>query len=203
MTRTSHWRFRRTQHDGDEPVPDHASIFVTVGTELPFDRLVGAIDEWAGRNQCGSDVFAQIGDTDRHPEYIGWTHRLEGHEFRELFLGADLVVAHAGMGTILSALELSRPLVVVPRRADLGEHRSDHQLATVRHLVALGLVDAAMTEQEVVDRLDGDHDAVVPPAIGPYASDRLISEVRGAIVGGAPPTTLPGTDRRPGSPRPA
>ena len=44
---------------------------------------------------------------------------------------AAAIVAHAGMGTILTALETGKRLLVMPRRAALGEHRNDHQLATV------------------------------------------------------------------------
>ena len=35
-------------------------IFVTVGSQLPFDRLVRAVDDWAAGNG-GAAAFAQIG----------------------------------------------------------------------------------------------------------------------------------------------
>ena len=34
-------------------------IFATVGTQLPFDRLIAAVDRWAG-TRPGREVFAQI-----------------------------------------------------------------------------------------------------------------------------------------------
>ncbi len=37
-------------------------IFVTVGEQLPFDRLVRAVDEWAAAS--GKEVFAQIGNSE-------------------------------------------------------------------------------------------------------------------------------------------
>ena len=49
-------------------------IFVTVGTQLAFDRLIGAVDAWAARTP-GSDVFAQTGPgtyTPRHIEYAAF-----------------------------------------------------------------------------------------------------------------------------------
>lgn len=138
-------RFRRRRtgadHDGS-PVPDRASIFVTVGTELPFDRLIRAVDDWAGETGRGGDVFAQIGHGAYEPENVAWRPMLTGSDFRRLFASADLIVSHAGMGTILAALEDDRPLVVVPRRADLREHRNDHQLATVERLSQRGLISA-------------------------------------------------------------
>ena len=35
-------------------------IFVTVGTQLAFDRMIKAVDEWAGA-RGRTDVFAQVG----------------------------------------------------------------------------------------------------------------------------------------------
>ena len=45
--------------------------------------------------------------------------------------GARLVVAHAGVGSVVSAGEQGKPIVVLPRRAALGEHTSDHQVETI------------------------------------------------------------------------
>ena len=37
-------------------------IFVTVGTQLSFDRMVEVVDRWAGRS--GAEVFAQVGPSE-------------------------------------------------------------------------------------------------------------------------------------------
>jgi len=58
------------------------------------------------------------------------------------------------MGTIITALELDKPILVMPRRGDLGETRNDHQLATARRLHALGLIEVALDEAELRSRLD-------------------------------------------------
>jgi hypothetical protein len=44
------------------------------------------------------------------------------------------------MGTILSAAELGKPLILMPRRAKFGEHRNDHQQDTVREMARLSNV---------------------------------------------------------------
>ena len=92
-------------------------IFVTVGANTPFDRLVRCVDEWAASREC-EDVFAQIGRTDYRPAHLRWTERLSPAEFRETLGRASVVVAHAGMGTILSALEAGLPILVSARAAN-------------------------------------------------------------------------------------
>ena len=92
-------------------------IFVTVGAQMPFDRLVRAVDEWAG--QSGTrDVFAQIGTTDLRPRHIEWVSFLQPAEFLERVRAARLIIAHAGMGSILTALGLGKQILVMPRRGD-------------------------------------------------------------------------------------
>jgi UDP-N-acetylglucosamine transferase subunit ALG13 len=152
-------------------------IFVTVGTELPFNRMVRVLDAWAqatGRN----DVFAQIGETDWQPTHIAWSKFLQPPEFARRFAEADVVVAHAGMGTILSALQWEKPVLVMPRRASLGEQRNEHQLATASHLSELGKINVAMDETELRAKLDDLGKLRPREKIGAYASDSLIVALR-------------------------
>src|SRR5262249_19256768 len=124
---------------------DRHMIFVTVGVQLPFDRLVRAVDEWAGERRR-TDVFAQIGPSDYQPRHIEFSPFVDPPEFRRLVEAADVLVAHAGMGSIITALELGKPLLVMPRRADYGEHRNDHQLATARHMLAQNVINVAQDQ---------------------------------------------------------
>ena len=63
---------------------------------------------------------------------------------------ASLVVAHAGMGSIFTALTLGKPIVILPRRGDLKETRNNHQVATARWLSKRPGVFVANNESELV-----------------------------------------------------
>jgi UDP-N-acetylglucosamine transferase subunit ALG13 len=128
-------------------------IFVTVGSQIPFDRLIRAVDEWAGV-QARSDVFAQIADTPYRPEHIKFTNFLTPTEFAEAVQRCSVIVAHAGMGTIISALELGKQVVVMPRRASLHETRNDHQVATAQSFGAQGRIIVASDEYELPHKLE-------------------------------------------------
>jgi UDP-N-acetylglucosamine transferase subunit ALG13 len=118
-------------------------IFVTVGGQLPFDRLVHTVDHWAEQRER-TDVFAQIGKSSSPPEHIEWQRFLSPADFQSKAREADVIIAHAGIGSILTALEFSKPIVLVPRRAHLREHRNDHQWATAKYLRSnVGVVVAA------------------------------------------------------------
>lgn len=128
-------------------------ILVTVGTQGPFDRLVRAVDRWAaaaGR----ADVLAQIGARAWKPTHVRWLESMEPAAFNEAFENAELIVSHAGIGTLVHALELGKPIVVLPRLAHLGEHRNDHQLATAEHFCRKHDVRVASGENDLPDALD-------------------------------------------------
>ena len=156
-------------------------LFVTVGTDMPFDRMVKVVDTWAGETGR-KDVFAQIGRTEWRPKYINYQQFLEPPEFTQKFQTASVIVAHAGMGTILSALRYQKPILVMPRQASLGEQRNEHQLATARRLLDLGKVNVAFHEEELRDRLNRLGELEVRGSAGAYASPSLTNALREFIL---------------------
>ena len=101
-------------------------IFVTLGTIKPyrFDRAVNAIIEIL---RDDDEVVWQLGETTRDD--------VPGTAFRELTTEqmahhintADVVVTHAGVGSILNILDEGRLPVIVVREKDYNEHVDNHQ----------------------------------------------------------------------------
>jgi UDP-N-acetylglucosamine transferase subunit ALG13 len=94
---------------------------------------------------------------------------------------ADIVVAHAGTGTILACLQNGTPCIIVPRKASLGEHRNDHQFATARRFegrkgvfVVWDIADlpGILDRADALDGSDG---------INPFAEERLLQAIRDFI----------------------
>src|SRR4051812_40285187 len=112
---------------------------------MNFDRLVTTVDRWAGHRGRG-DVVAQIGQTTYRPSNMKWTAFLSPDEFARHIEQASAIVAHAGTGSILTALERGKPIVIFPRRASLGETRSDHQVATAQKFLRFASVFPAFDE---------------------------------------------------------
>ncbi len=108
-------------------------IFATVGHQMPFDRMVKVIDDWAGANP-GADIFAQIGKASYHPSHIDYSEFLTPQEYDRRIRESSIVIAHAGTGTIIKSLEYRKPIVLMARESVKGETRNDHQLHTVELL---------------------------------------------------------------------
>lgn len=129
-------------------------IFLTVGTQLAFDRLVRSLDEWVGADSR-YPAFAQIGRGEYLPRHISYERYLDPESYQSYLQAAQVVVGHCGIGTILSCNDQSIPVIVVPRRHDLKEHRNDHQIATARQVEARGLAQVVYDENRLGDVLQG------------------------------------------------
>jgi UDP-N-acetylglucosamine transferase subunit ALG13 len=164
-------------------------IFLTVGTQEPFDRLVRAVDAWAATHNI--PVFGQLGrltaDSYR-PANFPYESFISADEFQERLEDSRLMVGHAGMGSIISALTFGKPLLMMARRASLGEHRNEHQLATAARFTGRPGIHVAGAEDEIgvlIDRLLVD-DPRTPGGtqLTPHASPELIGAIRDFIHGG-------------------
>lgn len=158
-------------------------IFLTVGSQMPFDRLVAAVDRWAESSPT-TRVLGQIGNSELPLKSIQGVSTLPPDEFRRVVQDAEVIVAHAGMGSILTAMEYGKPLVVMPRKGNLLETRNDHQVATCQWLKDQGSVFIADDERYIADAIEralAKSQAREP--ISADASDALIEGVRRFIFG--------------------
>ena len=127
-------------------------ILLTVGKQLAFDRLVRAVDALAP--QLDDKILAQTGIGQFVPQNLEIEHSIAPAKFEELVGEARLVIAHAGIGTVLSARRHGTPLIIFPRRAALGEHRNDHQMATARQLRGTPGIVVALDEDDLPAAID-------------------------------------------------
>jgi UDP-N-acetylglucosamine transferase subunit ALG13 len=163
-------------------------ILLTVGTQLPFDRFVEIVDRLAP--SLPEPVFAQIGQGSYRPVNMDCRPFVGPIEFERLIAECSLVIAHAGIGTVVMAQKHRKPMVLFPRRAALDEHRNDHQLATVRALGGRSGIRFALDETELAKLIATHHPT--PEQIGQLPDrDRLCNAI-GALVAQERDRRLPG-----------
>lgn len=130
-------------------------ILLSVGTQFPFPRLVNAVDCWA-KEQKNVRVVAQIGaETTTFPHYIEYFDFMPAGEFEKLQQECDLMVSHAGIGSIMKAIEFKKPIIIMPRLQRMKEHRNDHQLSSARYLFNFPNVYVARDEFDLMAMLNG------------------------------------------------
>ncbi|WP_340680671.1 glycosyltransferase [Paraglaciecola sp.] len=106
------------------------NLFVTTGTQFPFDRLLQPIENWAENNKKVK-VVAQTCASKLTFKNIDAHEFLSPENYKSIIKNSDVIIGHAGMGTIITAHEHGLPVIIMARRFSLDEHRNDHQMATI------------------------------------------------------------------------
>ncbi|MCK9418611.1 MAG: multidrug MFS transporter [Nitrospirae bacterium] len=125
------------------------TTFVSVGNATqPFDRLIEAVLRIASR--LPQPVIVQHGNT--LLQCTGCISRpfMEMTEFSQHVEKAELLILHAGAGSVIQAIQAGKVPVVMPRRAKYGEHVDDHQLEFARALAEMGKVVVAEEPEDLI-----------------------------------------------------
>ncbi len=154
-------------------------IFVTIGTQEPFDRLIKSIIKIA--KVTDEQFIVQTPTYMSETKNVQFVDFLSPEEYLAVFKKSKLVISHAGMGTILTALTYNKPLVILPRLIRYGEHRNEHQLATAKKMEELKYVYVTYDENElkemVLKLLKAETISPTCEPIKPYASESLINSL--------------------------
>jgi UDP-N-acetylglucosamine--N-acetylmuramyl-(pentapeptide) pyrophosphoryl-undecaprenol N-acetylglucosamine transferase len=154
------WQYRGSVFDSFVPVsaaagdatPALRKVVVTLGTfrDYSFTRLVRRLLEILPPE---AEVLWQTGDTDVSEFGIEGHHAIPERDLSQAMREADVVVAHAGVGTALAALEIGKLPVLVPRRVSFGEHVDDHQIQITSELGSRGLAVAVEADDLGLEHL--------------------------------------------------
>ena len=159
-----------------------SGVFVSVGSMMGFDRLTRAMDEWAAAHP-ETPVEIQIGKGEYEPRHARWVRKLPLPDYAARVAACDLFVAHCGMGSIISAIEAGKPILMLPRLQRLGEHNTDHQLATAKHVGTRPGLHVASDEADLKARASAllAQTGVAPAPISRFADPALTARIRAFI----------------------
>ncbi len=134
-------------------------IFVIMGMEVhPFDRLAKAVDELSRAGTVGEEFFIQLGACTYTPTHARFEKYLSFGEVCENIQRSSVTITHAGAGSTLVCIQQGKHPIMVPRRAEWGEHVDDHQLPFAQKLGEGGLatvLDDVATLPQVIESARG------------------------------------------------
>ena len=130
-------------------------IFVILGTQdKKFPRLLDAlqkkIDE--GKISKKEEIIVQAGSTKYESKNMKIIDYMSVRKFEECIDRADLIICHAGVGTILTALKKGKKIIAAARLKQYGEHVNDHQLQILDNFTAEGYI-LALEDFDKIDLL--------------------------------------------------
>ena len=108
-------------------------IFVTVGNDFhDFSRLIRQVDEIGPH--MPSEIVIQRGHSQYLPRHAKHFDFVPIETATEYIKQSELVISHAGIGTIILCKQYGIPLIIVPRRKKYCEHINDHQIEIAQML---------------------------------------------------------------------
>ncbi|MFD5213474.1 glycosyltransferase [Microbacterium sp. NPDC058345] len=125
---------------------------VTLGSEkFPFPRALRESRDALS----AAEVAWQVGNTPAEDATLTGDVRQwwPGDELAAAARSADVIITHAGVGSILMALRAGVCPVVLARTARLGEHVDDHQVELAARLDERGLVTFARPGDALADHV--------------------------------------------------
>lgn len=124
-------------------------VFVTVGTQdKEFRRIFEMVEEQINLGNITDEVIAQTGCTKFESDKMKVYNLMQKNEYMECMKNATIVIAHAGVGSIIDGLKLNKKLIVIPRLKEYGEHVNDHQLQILETFEKRGHILAVRNSNE-------------------------------------------------------
>ncbi len=152
-------------------------IFVTVGTnEARFDRLLNAFDS----DPPDEALVVQHGPSPVRPQGATCVDYLPYDELAATVRRARVVVTHAGVGSIVTAVANGKRPIVVPRLRRFGEAVDDHQLQLGLRLNETGLVTLVERPEDLRAALGAAEDDTGAVELEP--DRRLVTELRDFVT---------------------
>ena len=104
-------------------------LFVPLGTQkFPFNRLIKALNALVEKGVFKpEEIVMQSSIYEIEPKFTHY-ELIPASQFEELIEKAELVITHSGVNSIISCMKRMKPLVIVPRLKQYGEHVDNHQV---------------------------------------------------------------------------
>ena len=126
------------------------SIFVSVGNATqPFNRMIEGVLSLS--DKLPKPIYIQHGNTpvlERRDNVI-WVKYLSLENFKKYIIKSELLILHAGAGSLIHAIKSGKVPVVMPRKLAYKEHIDDHQMELVQVLGKENRIVIAMEPEDI------------------------------------------------------
>lgn len=103
-------------------------ILVLLGTQNnDFHRLLEEVERNIENGNIKEEVIVQAGFTKYKSKKMKIFKMIPKQDLENLVEQANLIITHAGVGSIEMSLEHRKKIIAVPRLKKYGEHVNDHQ----------------------------------------------------------------------------
>jgi len=129
-------------------------ILATVGTDThQFNRLIEELDKLVENKKLKDRVIAQIGNCTYIPKNYEHFRFADLEKFDKLNNSADIIISHAGAGSLITSSQYGKPIIVVPRLKRYNEHTDNHQVQIAKELEKQNKIVAVYDVKNLLDAI--------------------------------------------------
>lgn len=140
-------------------------IFVSLGTQdKPFNRIIDYVISLKEnlKELQGEKIIIQLGQTKllkseneriEKLENIIIYDMLKPEKMKDIIKDSDIIITHAGVGTIMECLEMYKQIIVVPRKVENLEHVNNHQEEIAFEMEQKGFLTKVDTYEELENKI--------------------------------------------------
>lgn len=116
-------------------------VLVLLGTQNnSFHRLLEEVEKNIENGNIDEEVIVQAGYTKYESENMKIFDLVSQKELNELIQNAKFIIAHGGVGTIITALKKNKKVIAVARRKEYHEHVNNHQMEIINTFSEKGYI---------------------------------------------------------------
>lgn len=104
-------------------------IYVTLGTQkFQFDRILIKLDQLIETKVIKDEVIVQCIHHTYKPKNFRVFKLKPIEEVEQILQKSELVITHAGTGSLVQCIKYKKHTIIVPRLSAFGEHVDNHQI---------------------------------------------------------------------------
>lgn len=127
-------------------------VLVTLGTQKQsFRRLLDMVEN--SKELQNDDIIAQIGHTKYESKRMQCFDFVDSQKLNEYIKNAEIIITHAGVGSIFDGLHNKKKVIAIPRLKKYGEHINDHQLEICEELEKEGYILSCLENENLDEKI--------------------------------------------------
>jgi len=124
-------------------------ILVLCGTQPhSFSRMLDQVEKLLAFDK---EIVIQKGHNTYVSDKINSFDFVPKEELQQLYDRADVILTHAGAGSLIDGIKKSKKIIAFPRLAKYGEHFNDHQLELCSKFKELNFIEVCYENDDLVE----------------------------------------------------
>lgn len=110
------------------------------------------LDKMIDQGIIEDTIIVQAGSTKYKSNHMQIFDFIDMNDFSKYVADCDVMITHAGVGTIINGINHGKKVMAVARREKYDEHENDHQVEITTKFRDMGYIVGCLDADEMIDK---------------------------------------------------